>query len=380
MRAVLAVAFTIIVTLLLPSSALAFTPRAGETVRVSTPVRDDLYAAGGTVDVTALIDGDLVAAGGTLTLAGPVTGGVLAAGGTVRLEGPVGRNVRAAAGALTLTAPVGTDAVLAGGSVMVERNARIARDLVASGGKVEVLGSVARNAFLNGGNVVIGGLVSGDVDVDADRLTVLSGARITGRLRYTTARPAEIQSGARIQGGTQQVGTRAARVHPLRPVTFRFGGRILEALWLFVLGGIALAVFPRGTRRVTEYIGARIWLSLLAGFLILVAVPVAIVLVMVTIVGIPLGLVALLLYFATLYPAQVFSALWLGTTLLGRSRQPASSPYLGLLLGTIILAVLVGLPFIGWLFRLVALLLGFGALWSVIWAGRAPPQARAAQV
>jgi len=43
--------------------------------------------------------------------------------------------------------------------------------------------------------------------------------------------------------------------------------------------------------------------------------------------------------------------------------------------GVILFAIVVAVPFIGWLLRLVALLAGFGALWAAVWATRAARQA-----
>ena len=161
-----------------PIPVLAFTPRAGDAVVVTETITDDLYAAGGTVEVSGTVDGDVVAAGGSVTLSGPVSGSVLAGGGNVHVSGAVGRSLRAGAGTLRLGGRVATDALLAGGSVEVQREAEVGRDLLATGGSLRITGAVGRNAFLSGGTVIIGGRIEGEVTVEADRLTVLSSARV----------------------------------------------------------------------------------------------------------------------------------------------------------------------------------------------------------
>ncbi len=355
-----------------PIPALAFVPRGGQTVVFSERLEDDLYIAGGTVDVTGTVDGDVVAAGGTVTLSGPASGGILAAGGTVRITSAIGRSLRAAAGDLTVGGRIDADAVLAGGSVTIDQAAQVGRDLVAAGGNVRVLGSIARNAFLSGGNVVIGGTVQGDVEVQADRVTLLPSARIQGRLRYSADRPAEIQSGALVSGGIERTPRSTASRRYYRPFAFRFAGRVMEAFWLLAIGFVALAVAPRGVPRVSERVSRHFGLSLLTGFILLVVVPVAALLVAFTVVGIPLSIVAVLLYLATLYPGQIFPAMWLGQWImrsLGRGSAP--SPYLAMTVGVILFVVVVTVPFVGWLLRLVALLAGFGALWAAVWATRA---------
>ncbi|MDR7500457.1 MAG: hypothetical protein QN149_03070 [Armatimonadota bacterium] len=373
-------AAALLVTLALPLSALAFVPRGGNTVVVAEQITDDLYAGGGTVEVAGEVDGDVVAAGGTVTLSGPVGGGILAAGGTVNVRGPVGRALRAAGGNVVVSGPIGTDAVLAGGNITVERAAEVGRDLVAAGGTVRVSGAVQRNAWLTGGTVTIGGTIAGNVEAQADRVVLLPTARITGSLRYGADRPLEMQAGAQVDGGITRL-DRPSRprlvMNPAARLRLRFAGRILEALWLLAIGLILVAITPRGVRHVQETVRSRFGWSLLTGFILMFIVPVAIVLLLVTLVGIPLAFAVLLLYLATLYPSQVFVSAWLGDAFLRRlGRGPGRvSPYAAVALGVILLVILVGLPVVGWIFRLLAVCAGFGALWAAIWSarGRAGP-------
>lgn len=369
------IGLALLLVLAFPVSALAFVPRGGNTVVVAEPIRDDLYVGGGTVEVTGEVDGDIAAAGGTVMLSGPVSGGVMAMGGNIGIRGTVGRTIRAAGGTVAVGGRVAADAVLAGGSVTLERTAEVGRDLVATGGRVYASGTVRRNAWLTGGTVTITGTVEGDVEAHADRIVLTPTARVNGTFRYSAENPIEIQSGAQVAGQVTRV-ERPSRsrvvMKPSARLGFRFAGRLLEALWLLAIGFVLLAIAPRAVDRVKEQVGVRFWLSLLAGFILVVVVPVAAVLLLITIVGIPLAAAVVLLYFATLYPGQVFVSAWLGDAVLrrlGRS-QRAVSPYLALTLGAVVLVVLVALPFIGWIFRLLAVFAGFGAIWAAIWRVR----------
>ncbi|MBI4278597.1 MAG: hypothetical protein HY660_09090 [Armatimonadetes bacterium] len=352
---------------------LAFVPRAGDNVVVGENIQDDLYAGGGTVTVSGTVDGDVAAAGGTVTLEGQVTGSVLAAGGTLKIGGATGRNLRAAAGMLDVEAQVATDALLAGGTVNVGRAARIGRDLVAGGGNLQIAGTVKRNALLGGGNVLIGGTIEGDAEIRADRIILLPTARIGGKLRYWADQPADVRPGAQVSGGLERltVTPRPPRVRrSIFPLRLPFLGRFLEALWLLVLGFAVFAIAPRPAAGVVGEVRSRLGRSMLAGFILLVTVPVAAVLALVTIVGIPLSAVAILLYLATLYPGTIFVTAWLGEVLLRRFRtDPARppSPYWALTVGTLVLVLLFGVPFAGWVIRVLAILIGFGAVWLAAW-------------
>jgi cytoskeletal protein CcmA (bactofilin family) len=351
--------------------ALAITPRGGDTVVFNETLADDLYVAGGTVEVAGVVDGDVTAAGGTITLNGRVTGGVLAAGGTLRIAGSVGRAVRAAAGTLVLSGSVAGDAVLFGGSVTVDQSSEISRDLMAAGGKVRASGTVARDAFLGGGEVTIDGTFTGNVEVHADTLTVMPTAKIRGRLKYSADRVADIQSGSQI-GSVEQVARPAQPRRLYRPFAFRSAGRVMEGLWLLVLGLVALAVAPRGVPRVVERLSRNFWSATLTGFILLVVVPVAAFIMLFTVVGIPISIAVFLLYLATLYPAQIFAGKWLGDQVLRLFGRTAPSPYWAMALGVILLVIIGAVPVVGWLARLIALLAGFGALWAAVWLTRGP--------
>ncbi|MGH2398762.1 MAG: bactofilin family protein, partial [bacterium] len=371
----LAAVIALVLVLALPIPALAFVPRAGNTVVVTEQVRDDLYIAGGTVEVSGEVDGDVVAAGGTLTLSGPVTGGILASGGTVTIRGSIGRSLRAVGGTLAVAGPIGADAVLAGGNVTVERGAEVGRDLVVAGGNIQVSASVHRNAYLTGGSVTIAGTIDGNVDANADEIVLLPSARINGQLRYSSGRPIEIQPGAQVAGQVTRV-TRPSRSRSMLNPASRFGvpfaGRVIEGMWLLVIGFIMVAVAPRAVHSVKEQVGRRFGMSLLTGCILAIVVPFVVILLLVTFIGIPVALVVIFLYFATVYPGQLFVTAWLGEWIVQRlgRREGAVSLYLTVALGVLVLMILVALPFIGWLFRLLAIFTGFGALWAAIWRVR----------
>jgi hypothetical protein len=366
--------------------AMAFVPRVGKTVVVSEALQDDLYLAGGTVTATAAVDGDVVAAGGTVDLAGEVTGDVLAAGGTITASGAIGRSLRAAGGTVTIESRIKSDAVLVGGAVHVNPAAQIARDLVVSGGTVNVSGTVGRRVFIDGGDVVLGGAIQGNADIQASRIVLLPTARIGGALRYSADQPIEVQPGAKIAGGTMQF---PATSRPRMVVAYPFSRafwlwrRVAELIAVLVLGVVTFAVAPRGASAVIQQVGDRFWRNVLMGFVLLVTVPAAAFLLLFTIVGIPLAVIGMLLYLASIFPGEVFVAGWVGYAILfGLRRAPGRGPSLfwSLLVGAIVLMILFAIPYVGWAVRLVMLFAGFGALWVTVWAaGTSRPTAAQAQ-
>jgi hypothetical protein len=232
---------------------------------------------------------------------------------------------------------------------------------------------VRRNAWLTGGTITIGGTIAGDVEAHADRVVLLPTARITGALRYSADQAIEVQPGAQVAGQVTRT-DRPSRsrmfLDPSARLKLRFAGRILETIWLLALGLVIVAITPRGVRAVADRVRAQFGITLLIGFILMVVVPVASVVLLLTVVGIPVALVLLLLYVTTLYPGQVFASAWLGDALARRLGGAAVSAYVSITVGVIALIILVSLPVVGWIFRLLAICVGLGALWASIWRAR----------
>ena len=105
------------------------------------------------------------------------------------------------------------------------------------------------------------------------------------------------------------------------------------------------------------------------GFLTLVATPVAAVLVMVTVIGLPIGLLGLLCWLAGLYFAVLVVAAFAGQALLKKPFDRLGSFAAALLVGLLLWVVLTSVPFLGALVRFFAVLLGLGVIANHVRAG-----------
>jgi hypothetical protein len=93
----------------------------------------------------------------------------------------------------------------------------------------------------------------------------------------------------------------------------------------------------------------------------LITVPIAALLVCLTIVGIGVGVAALLLYVIAVYSAQIFVGMWTGEQILGAG--VGFGPALGrLALGLAIIRVIELVPFLGNVVAAIVVVWGLGAL------------------
>ena len=337
---------------------------AGPHVDVAQDVPADLVAAGGTVHVGASLAETAILAGGNVAIDGSVGDDVIAAGGDVVLRGHAGDDARLAGGTVRIAGRVDDDATAAGGTVRIERDAVVGGRAFLAGGEIVVAGTIGRHLRAAGGRVSIEGTVHGDVRVDADTLDVGPTARIDGDLIHRGSREPRIDPAARIGGRVEHL-----------PLPVRPGARVFTVFaWLFLLaaalatGAVMIGLFPRFTPAAALTIERDPWRSLGVGAAVVFGVPIAVVALFVTGIGVPLGLILLAGYLVAVLLAYLVAALFVGmfgAERLRRERQPVPSRgalVLRLLAALVVLGIVRLVPVLGGLVSFAALLFGMGAL------------------
>jgi cytoskeletal protein CcmA (bactofilin family) len=237
------------------------------------------------------------------------------------------------------------DVVVAHGDVTVAKRGEITGDLVVASGKVRILGTV-----------------KGDAISIADRAVLGPRARVGGDLRYGDKKPT-VPSGASVGGDVKRV--------DIGKATGGLGLAAGAAIWLavsvsaFLLGVLLLWLFPRAGTAVFEVAGARTGAAIGFGLLAFLLLPILGFVLLVTIVGLPLGML-LLLALGPIYGIAYTASAWaLGRRMLG----PERNRFLAFLAGLAILRVLALIPILGGLVWFGATVFGLGLL--LLAAGRA---------
>ncbi len=316
--------------------------------------------------------GDLVAAGGKVEVNGNVSGDAVLSGGEIRLNSHVGQGLYMAGGQVWINANVGHNARVAGGQVEQGRNSTIDGNLGAGGGKVRLMGQVKGYVQTAGGEVFIDSVVGGDVEARSGHVTLGPNARISGKLRYASREASKRDPAAQVADGVEQLAM--AGGWPVPEDIERGMGRGGGWVWtigLLVVAGVLVSVFPGFYTSVAITWRERFPVSLLLGFVMLVCVPVAAVLFLITIIGVPLGLLTLASYFVLLIVGYVNSGIALGAWAATRwSKAPAAGPAWragAAMLGVLAVGLLARLPWVGVVVMFVALLAGLGAFGLQVW-------------
>lgn len=299
--------------------------------------------AGGTVVVAEGEELDsLTATGGTVVVRGTVTGDVDAYAGSVVVaeSGVVEGNLRAYAGSLRVEGRVDGNTVAYAGSVVVAEGGRVRGSLGAAAGEVTVAGRVRGDVTAGAALVSLAPTAEVGNDVNYDgRLERAPGAAVGGQVR-----------------AVDDLGLGPSLPSPPPGVLFLYG--VLSNL---LVGGILLYVGEDFSVSVAENAVLEPSSSLLSGLAAVVVVPLALLALAITVVGLPVAAVALLALPALGWVAAVLGRFALGAWLV--SFADVDRPAAGLAVGVVLVAVLVRLPFrVGLVVEAGVLLFGVGAV------------------
>ncbi|HVK54739.1 MAG TPA: polymer-forming cytoskeletal protein [Burkholderiales bacterium] len=336
-----------------------------DNAAVTTSSSGNLYVAGSTVRLESDVPGDLFAAGGNVTVNKLVGEDAVIAGGEVNVDAPVGEDLRVAAGNVAVGGQIGGDAAIAGGKVNITRDAKIAGDAWLAGGEVRVNGAIGKELRVYGDEIVVAGEVTGDARLRGRRIAIAPGAVINGELQYMSPNDIVISPDARIAGKILR------EPEPDRWITKeqRHGISIfLSVVWLVGLiaaGALLLLLFPNLTRRTESNMRAAPLKSLGLGSAILFAAPPIIILLFVSVIGIPVALVLLATYAILLLIGYLTTAAFIGDRIARLARKSAELTtgwrIASMALALILLTLVGAIPFLGGFIILIALLFGLDA-------------------
>jgi anti-sigma factor RsiW len=346
------------------------------TVPAGETLDDSLFAAGETVSIDGIVTGNVIACAQRVIVRGTVKGDLIVGGQRVDLAGTVEGNVISFSQTLSVRGPVGKSLHSLGEHVSLDREGRVEGDVIALAGVLDFDGRGGRDLLAFGGPANLRGEVARNVSSWTDRLRVDGPARIGGDLTARAKRKGNVTiDPAATVGGKSDV-----RIETKRRVSryARPSFYVWRLIWLaaaFLTGLLLHTLFPSLLATRLEG-GASILRTFGIGFVAFLVAPAAGVIVALTVVGLPVALLALAVWGAGLYLSSIFVGVLVGYALLGRGEGPKPGFAVALLLGLAVVSVAVHMPYMGTLLSPLVTLFGMGV--GVVQAGRAWKAARAA--
>ena len=328
-------------------------------------IQDDLVIAGNTIKSDATIKGDLLSASYRLVQNGIVEGSVIAVAKDVDILGQVNGSVESFAQNINVNGKVNRNLIGFGAAINIKPDAEIEGDLTAFCGELTLDGKVGKGLRGSVGTLIVSGTVNGNVSVDADEITLMPTAKILGDFKYKSKKQAKIESGACVSG--QTFWTKEEKKEEKKPTgIFTAKSLITEILFLLALmitGIVLTLIFKKNAYQAKKAVTASFLKSLGWGFVFMICIPIAIVFLIVTIIGIPIAIISSFAYVILIYIAKIPVATALGEKIIkafGKQGEP--SLIWSLFLGLSILTILLNIPYLEWFVYFVVLFTGFGAI------------------
>lgn len=337
MRKRIFILFILFSALVLPVHAKTDNFFAGESVTLDKEVGATSFAAGNNVTASSKIDGASFVAGNNLSLASEQDY-LFAAGNNINLEHATAKDI-----------------FLAGNQINVQSST--IRDLYAAGTAIRIDSDISRNAYLGAESVTINSRINGDVEISADSITIGEGAEITGTLNYPDNAKINISDSAKIANKTTyHVDLNEAKE---KTITSKVLDKLYSYLAMLLIGLILIALNQKVFKQIEKIKKdfKTIVKEFAFGFMFLVAVPVASIIVLCTVIGLPLSIISLMLYGILIYLSVIPTAYYFGNLIF---KDKINNKYLVFALTLLIIYALKLIPVIGGLVSFISLCFGLG--------------------
>lgn len=334
---------------------------SGDTVRVNGNVNGPTFVSGGNIEVNGNIDGDLFVAGQSIRVAGNVTGSIFVAGQDINISGKINNSIYSAGANLNIESQNDGSAFLAGQNIFLKNPAKVGRDAFIAGAKVTADGTVGGDLGASAEDVTVLGTVGKNVDLEAPKVKI-EGATIDGNLKYKSENEATISQDSTIGGTTDWKKAESKKVASAFTLT------VLYSTLISIIGALIVWFVVKLLRPLLWTTLAHTFLSsplktMGVGFIAIFLIPIISIILMITIVGVPLGLILMPLYIIVLYISKIIIAVALAESF--KQQFNWKDKHMGVwlvLLSFIILAVIGFIPYIGPIFQILMAIAGFGTV------------------
>lgn len=325
----------------------------------------DYFATGGSVEISGTVNGDVYIFAEQVTIDGLVNGDLLCCGGSIDISGRVTHNCRILGGQVLISGEIGKNATVAAGNLQLLSSAFLGGNLVATAGNVDLAAKIGSDATILASNLRVSSQINNDLQSYVGQMRITSRAVIGRNLDYRSNNPAWIEAGATIHGTTTY---HPSFVHELVKGTWiqslLVGSKIVAILmnffYTFVIGLILIKVFPKNLESALYELKKHPLKSFSYGLMLLILLPLASLLMLMTILGIPFALTLIALNIIGFYTAKVYCIIWASNWIFAKFKMRANR-LPSFFLGLVIYFCLTPIPVFGTILAFVFMLLGLGA-------------------
>ncbi len=335
---------------------------AAEQIQITQAPQEDTYLAGRTIHIFEGVNGDLVSAAQRITIEGSISEDLIVAGERITIRNKVGDDARIAGRTIQVEADIADDLIAAGETIVVNPETQIGGRVWVAAKTVELLGTIQKGTKIVAQDAVINGQINGDVEFMGENIEFLPNARISGDLYYKSPNEPTISSSAKIEGRLVK------REMSDEPESDSSVFAVIGVLFLSLLVTILILrwLFPTLTHNAASRISQSPLRCFGMGTILCLLLPVAAVIMIATVIGIPIGLMVAVIYPVLLFLGFAIATLYLTVSFLTLiSREQASKRLwipVGLAVVLLALSIAQFIPLLGAAILILAIIAGVGGV------------------
>ena len=325
------------------------------------------YAVGNVIELAGTINGDVFVAGNSITVTGAVNGDIFAAGPSIRVSGQIDGSIRTVGTNISIENKVSRNVMAGGSNIVFTEQAEVGKHLTLAGAVVDVRAKVGGNLEGIGNNIKIANEISGNTNLKLDetgKITLLPQAHLMGNLDYTASDELILEEGAVIEGEinynpfTKKIPSK--KILGLIAAGYFFS-KVIQLFGLMVVGLVIISLVRKKVLEISNLMIKKPLNQIGRGLVWFILTPIAAVVLLVTVIGIPLALILTASYVIVLYFCKVFASITLGVMLTKAFGWRKVNLMVSMILGVIVFVIISDLPLVGWLICLVAIWWALGA-------------------
>lgn len=281
-----------------------------------TTVDTNYYFTGGNLKIDADFSRDLVIAAGKTYLEGKVAGDTTVAGGEVNLNNYVSGDLRVLGGTVNLSSTVLGDLIIIGGRVNLLTEANILGDTILIGGTLKQNTKLSKDTSIIAASVMLNDEISGDTDITTQNIIFGPNSKILSSLNYYAPVKALEKEGSIVTGIVKynQISTiRETGFVKSTIINILNFWIILKFITTLILAFILVLLFKVFSQGVSDIANQSFFKSVAIGFLSFILMPIFFVVLMVSLIGLPLGILMVLIYILLISLASAFAGIIIGT-------------------------------------------------------------------
>lgn len=318
---------------------------SAENVTENVNINHSYFTSGNNVNSKSQVQGIHLIAGNNLELQG-TSEYLLTAGNVINIDNTVERDI-----------------FVAGNAINIGKQSSIGRDLFAAGNTLTISANLSGNSFLAGNTINIDAdTINGDITISAKEINIASNTIINGTLKYNS--DATFNSNTTNIGEVKTYETKNIDENTVLSVLNDF----VYALLTFVFLGFAInLLFPGIFKSLDKKLSANeIFNNTWNGLLFMFAVPIVSIILLATIIGVPIGIISLLIYVIMLYLSVLISSTYLGKLITKKIFDKKQSPYLEIFIGCILTKLVSLIPIVSVIYTIFLVLFGLGLIYNMI--------------